>query len=195
MMLDYFLTSDLSQILEPLNQFFNGFNYFFYVLFKNGNFLFFFLFLLMGIVLLINAREIEYDERIHGKEELIKRRGRIGTILLILLAFGFLSKDLFAFIFSIFNLLPEPKFLVKFMNEIDLYSLENINTLDLGHRTLFFFVGSFSLISLLLIIIGIYLLLFNKFILRSKLKTFAFIGVGFFFWLLVGFNMALRLII
>jgi len=194
-MLGYLPTTDLSQILEPLNEFFNGFNYFFYTLFKNGNFLFFFFFFLMGIILFINAREIEYDERIHGKEELVKRRGRIGTILLILFSFGFLSKDLFAFIFSIFNVLPEPKLLVKFMYEIDLYSLENIHTLDLGQRTLFFFISSFSLISLLLIIIGIYLLLFNKFILRSKLKTFAFFGVGFFFWLLVGFNMALRLII
>lgn len=192
---DYFSTSDLSQILDPLNEFFNGFNYFFYTLFKNGNILFFFLFFLLGIILFINSREIEYDEKIHGKEELVKRRGRIGTILLILLSFGFLSKDLFAFLFSIFNNLPEPKLFVKFMYEIDLYSLENIHTLDLGHRTLFFFISSFSLISLLLIIIGIYLLLFNKFILRSKLKTFAFLGVGFLFWLLVGFNMALRLII
>ncbi|KKK42024.1 hypothetical protein LCGC14_1366720 [marine sediment metagenome] len=194
-MLDYFSPSDLSQILEPLNEFFNGFNYFFYMLFKNGNFLFFFLFLLMGIVLFINAREIEYHDKIRGKEELVKRRGRIGSVLLILLSFGFLSKDLFAFLFSIFSNLPEPKFLVKFMYEIDLYSLENIHTLDLGHRTLFFFISSFSLISLLLIIIGIYLLLFNKFILRSKLKTFAFLGVGLLFWILVGFNMALRLII
>ena len=194
-MLDYFSTPDLSQFLEPLNQFFNGFNYFFYVLFKNGNYLFFFLFFLMGAILFLNAREIEYDEKIHGKEDLVKRRGRIGTVLLILLSFGFLSKDLFGFLFSTFNFIPEPKFLVKFMPEIGLYSLENIHTLDLGQRTFFFFIGSISLISILLIIIGIYLLFFNKFILRSKLKTFAFLGVGIFFWFLVGFNMSLRLMI
>jgi hypothetical protein len=194
-MLDYFSTPDLSQFLEPLNQFFNGFNYFFYVLFKNGNYLFFFLFFLMGAILFLNAREIEYDEKIHGKEDLVKRRGRIGTALLILFSFGFLSKDLFTFLFSSFNFIPEPKFIVKFWGELDLYSLENIHTLDLGHRTFFFFISAISLSSLLLIIIGAYLMLFNKYILRSKLKTFVFLGAGFIFWLLVGFNMSLRLMI
>ena len=74
----------------------------------------------MGAILFLNAREIEYDEKIHRKVELVKRRGRIGTALLILFSFGFLSKDLFAFLFSTFNFIPEPKFLVKFMPEIDL---------------------------------------------------------------------------
>ena len=194
-MLDYLEIPDFSQFLEPLNQFFHGFNYFFFVLFKNGNYLFFILFFLLGAILFLNAREIEYDEKIHGNVELVKRRGRIGTVLLILLSFGFLSKDLFAFLFSAFNFIPEPKFLVKFMSEIDLYSLENIHTLDLVQRTFFFFICSISLISILLIIIGIYLLLFNKFILRSKLKTFAFLGVGIFFWFLVGFDISLRLMI
>jgi len=194
-MLDYLEIPDFSQFLEPLNQFFHGFNYFFFVLLKNGNYLFFVLFFLMGAILFINAREIEYDEKIHGNVELVKRRGRIGTVLLILLSFGFLSKDLFTFLFSAFNFIPEPKFLVKFVPDFNFYSLENIHTLDLGHRTFFFFMSSISLTSLLLIIIGIYLMLFNKFILRSKLKTFAFLGVGLFFWLLVGFNMSLRLMI
>jgi len=194
-MLDFLQIPDLSQIFEPFYELFNGFNYFFYVLLKNGNYLFFFIFFLMGAILFINAREIEYDEKIHGKVELVKRRGRIGTGILILLSFGFLSKDLFGFLFSTFNFIPEPKFLVKFMSEFDLYSLENIHTLDLGQRTFFFFISSISLTSLLLIIIGVYLLLFNKFILRSKLKTFAFLGVGLFFWFLVGFNISLRLMI
>lgn len=194
-MLGYFSIPDLSQMLEPLNQFFDGFNSFFSMLLKNGNYLFFSLFFLMGTILFFNSREIEYDDKIHGKVELVKRRGRIGTVLLILLSFGFLSKDLFGFLVSTFNFIPEPKFLVNFVDEIDLYSLENIHTLDLGQRTFFFFMSSISLTSLLLIIIGIYLLLFNKFILRSKLKTFAFLGVGLFFWLLVGFNMSLKLMI
>ncbi len=194
-MLDSSSIPDLSNIFDPFMEFFNGFNYIFYVLLKNGNILFFFLFFLMGVILFLNAREIEYNEKIHGKVELVKRRGRIGAILLFLFAFSFLSKDLFGFLFGIFNLLPEPKFLFKFLDEIDQYSLINIHTLDLGQRTFFFFMSSISLISLLLMIIGIYLMLFNKFILRSKLKTFAFLGVGFFFWLLVGFNLSLKLMI
>lgn len=194
-MLDSFSIPDLSNIFDPFMEIFNGFNYFFYVLLKNGNYLFFFLFFLMGLVLFINGREIEYDDKIHGKVELVKRRGRIGTAILIIFSFGFLSKDLFSFLFSLFNYLPEPKLLFKFLDEIDQYSLINIHTLDLGQRTFFFFMSSISLISLLLIIIGIYLMLFNKFILRSKLKTFAFLGVGIFFWLLVGFNFSLKLMI
>ena len=194
-MLDYLEIPDFSQFLEPLNQFFHGFNYFFFVLFKNGNYLFFILFFLLGAILFINAREIEYDEKVHGKVELVKRRGRIGSALLILLSFGFLSKDLFTFLFSAFNFLPEPKFLVKIMPDFDLYSLENMHTLDLGHRTFFFFISAISLTSLLLIIIGIYLMLFNKFILRSKLKTFTILGAGIIFWFFVGFNMSLRLMI
>jgi len=31
----------------------------------------------MSVLLLINAREREYDEKVHGKEEFVKKRGRI----------------------------------------------------------------------------------------------------------------------
>lgn len=34
-MIDYFSGLDLSQILELIYDFFNGFNYFFYIIFKN----------------------------------------------------------------------------------------------------------------------------------------------------------------
>ncbi len=73
----YFSEFDFSEIFEPLIPFLNGFNNFFYMLFKNANYLFFFLFLIMSVLLLINAREREYDEKVHGKEELVKKRGRI----------------------------------------------------------------------------------------------------------------------
>ena len=63
-MLDYLSEFDFSEIFEPLIPFLHGFNNFFYVLFKNANYLFFFLFLILSILLLINAREIEYDEKL-----------------------------------------------------------------------------------------------------------------------------------
>jgi len=194
-MLVYFSKFDFSEIFEPLIPFLNGFNNFFYVLFKKANYLFFFLFLIMSILLLINAREREYDEKVHGKEELVKKRGRIGMVIYFILAFAFLSEDLLKSLFQLFKILPEPAILLGYMEDFDSISLNDVHSLNIGLRTLFFFINFLSLISLFLIIIGIYLMFFNKFILRSKLKFMAFIGVGFFFWVLVGFRTSLSLMI
>ena len=70
-MLKYYTLLDLSSTLEPINQFFDGFNYFFYVFFQLGNYVLFFIFLLMGMILFRNAREREYKELITGKIEMI----------------------------------------------------------------------------------------------------------------------------
>ncbi|MFX1478220.1 MAG: hypothetical protein ACFFCI_08810 [Promethearchaeota archaeon] len=185
----------MSQFLDPLYDIFNGFNYFMYVLLKNANYLFFFIFLILGVVLILNAREIEYDEKIHGKIELVKTRGRIGSAIYSTLAFGFISKEFTNFLFTLFFYLPEPALLEKFLYEVDSISLASVHTLSLGQRTVFFFISLLSLTSLILIIIGVYLMLFNKFILRSKLKTLTFLGLGLILWILVGFRIALRLII
>lgn len=186
---------DINEIFEPLIPFLHGFNNFFYVLFKNANYLFFSLFLIFSALLLINAREIEYDEKIHGKEELVKKRGRVGMAIYFILAFAFLSEDLLKSLFQLFEMLPEPAILLGYMKDFDSVSLNDVHSLDIWSRSFFFFVNALSLISLLLIIIGIYLMFFNKFILRSKLKFMAFIGVGFFFWVLVGFRTSLSLMV
>ncbi|MFX0167584.1 MAG: hypothetical protein ACFE9V_19865 [Candidatus Hodarchaeota archaeon] len=149
----------------------------------------------MSVLLLINAREIEYDEKVHGKEELVKKRGRAGMVISFILAFAFLSEDLLKSLFQLSEKLPEPAILLGYMEEIDSISLSNVHNLNIWARTLFFLINFLSLISLLLIIIGIYLMFFNKFILRSKLKFMAFVAVGFFFWILVGFRTSLRLMI
>ena len=57
----------------------------------------------MGVVLYLNAKEKEYDEIIHGKIELVKRRGRAGSAICILLALGFLSTHLTTFLYDIIN--------------------------------------------------------------------------------------------
>ena len=186
---------DSSEIFEPLIPFLQGFNNFFYVLFKNANYLFFSLFLILSLLLLINAREIEYDEKVHGKEELVKKRGRAGMAIYFILAFAFLSEDVLNSLFQLFEIFPEPAILLGYMEDFDSVSLNDVHSLDIWSQSFFFFINSLSLISLLLIIIGIYLMFFNKFILQSKLKFMAFIGVGFFFWILVGFRTSLSLMV
>ncbi|GAJ18939.1 unnamed protein product, partial [marine sediment metagenome] len=66
-----------------------------------------------GIVLYLNAREIEYREEIHGKIEAQKKRGRAGSVLCIFIAFGFLSKIFTIFLFDFFNLFPEPELIIR----------------------------------------------------------------------------------
>lgn len=100
---------------NPINQFLEWLNSFFDFLFRSGNYILFLIFVIMGVVLLINAREKEYDEKIHGKTEYVKRRGRIGTALCIVIAFGFLSGELTNFLYFIFSLIPEPQFLVNYI--------------------------------------------------------------------------------
>ncbi|MHA2051751.1 MAG: hypothetical protein ACW986_19230 [Promethearchaeota archaeon] len=147
----------------------------------------------MSGVLFFNAREIEYDEKLHGKEELVKKRGRIGMTIYFILGFAFLSRELIGALYKLFSLLPEPAILVQYMHDITSISLSNIHTLSIGGRTLFFFISFLSLISFVLILIGIYLVFFNKLILRSKLKFLLFLGVGFIFWIFTGFKISLRL--
>ncbi|MFX1326282.1 MAG: hypothetical protein ACFE8N_15135 [Promethearchaeota archaeon] len=150
----------------------------------------------MSVVLFINAREKEYDEKIHTHQiDIVKKRGRIGIAIYFIIAFAFLSRELMAFLYQIFKNLPEPAIIINYMPGSENISLNNLQTLDMGFRTLFLFSCLLSLMSLVMIIIGIYLMLFNKFIIRSKLKFMAFIGGGVIFWILVGFKISLRLMI
>ena len=186
---------DWSDFFEPILQLLDGFNYFVYTILKNGNYLLFVTFLIMSGVLILNAREKEYDEKVHGKEEMVKSRGRIGMAIYFLLGFAFLSRELIGYLYKLFELLPEPAILVQYMHEITSISLNNVHTLDIGGRTLFFLISFLSLVSILLVLVGIYLLFFNKFIIQSKLKFMVFLAAGFLFWILFGFKTSLRLMI
>ncbi|MFX1376174.1 MAG: hypothetical protein ACFFA0_10200 [Promethearchaeota archaeon] len=146
--------------------------------------------------MLIHAREIEYSERLHTRQpELIKKRGRAGMAVYFLLAFAFLSEDLLKSLYQLFKLLPEPAIMLGYFDDINTISLSDVHNLDIGLRTFFLFISFLSLISLLLIIIGIYLMFFNKFILQSKLKFIVFLSAGFVLWILLGFRTSLKLMI
>jgi len=184
-------------LVNPLTHFIEWLNSVFDFLFRFGNYILFLIFVIMGVVLLINAREKEYDEKIHGKIEYVKRRGRIGTALCIILAFGFLSGKLTSFLYFIFSLIPEPQFFINYIGIgfTSVESLEMANALAPHEKCLFLFINFLSFCSIILISIGIYLMCFNKFIIRSKLKFLSFVFVGVVYGLLFGFKTALRLLI
>ncbi len=181
------------EIIEYMLEVFNDFWYFF---FKNGNFVLFLIFSIMGIVLLLHAREKEYDEKVHGKVELVKRRGRAGSAICVFIGFGFLLNIITPLLFDIFKKFPEPQIVIKYVDKIEtIISLEQVHTLNIYEKSMFFLISFLSFLSMLLIAIGIYLMCYNKFIIRSKLKSFAFIGAGIVFWIFFGFKTSLRLIV
>ena len=167
--------------LDDLLILLNEFSYFF---FKNGNYVLFLIFSIMGIVLLLHAREKEYDEKVHGKVELVKRRGRAGSAICVFIGFGFLLNIITPLLFDIFKKFPEPQIVIKYVDKLEtIISLEQVHTLNIYEKSIFFLISFLSFLSMLLIAIGIYLMCYNKFIIRSKLKSFAFIGAGVVFWI------------
>ncbi|NVM36082.1 MAG: hypothetical protein HWN81_10835 [Candidatus Lokiarchaeota archaeon] len=107
---------DLGGVGRFLTDLFNGFSYFWYTFFRYGNYILFAIFVIMGLVLFLNAREKEYDERIHGKEELVKKRGRAGVLICLLLDFAFLSNRFTRFLYDIYENVPEPQLIISHHN-------------------------------------------------------------------------------
>ena len=90
-----------------IDELIKGFNIFSSFLFQNGNYVLFIIFLTMGIVLLFNAKEVEEHQKLYARNlEYIKKKGRAGTLICILLAIGFLSKGLLVFLDWCFSSLP-----------------------------------------------------------------------------------------
>ena len=196
-MFDPSLDKIVGGLFSFVNQLINALNDVLYAFFFYGNYIIFVIFVVMGIVLYLNAREIEYRENIHGKIEAQKKRGRAGSVLCIFIAFGFLSKILTVFLYDIFNLFPEPELMIRWdkNNFFAINSLENTHTLPTYDRLVSFLDCLLSLISILSIAFGTYLLFFNKFILRSRLKFLEFLILGLVFWVVFGFKASLRLLI
>ncbi len=196
-MLEIAPETDPANFFGFLNQVLNGLCYFWYVFFRYGNYILFAVFIIMGIILYKSAREKEYDERVHGKEDLVKKRGRAGSAICIFIAFGFLSSHLTRFLLDMFTLFPEPQLLIRYVGNklVSVTTLEELHLLTLYDRSIYLAVSFFSFVSFLLISIGIYLVLFNKFIIRSKIKVYIFFLFGFFMWLANGFEVSFRLLV
>lgn len=185
------------KIFQPLLQFLKVLNDYMYVFFQYGNLIFFLNFLIMGIILLFHTREIEYNERIHIKIEIIKRKGRIGAAIFIIMAFLFLSGILTSWLYNLFSILPEPQVLLGYIGSqfSSITSLKEIDTLTVFQANIFFLINFISFVSLLLLFISLYLMFFNKSILHFKLKFSVFLFLGIFFWILVGFRTSLQLLV
>ncbi len=145
-------------------------------IFTNGNCLFFLFFLIMGVYLLINAKEKEEHERIYARNlEYIKKRGRTGIVVSMLLAVGFLSKGLIVFLDWCFGLFSTPIFF-SFDGMEDFYnratSWEAITLFNPLESFLYFLFSLISFFAILAFTFGIYLIFFNKRILRTKLKSY-----------------------
>jgi len=195
-MVTNFELPDFGGIVELMEYLAEGFNDFWYFFFKNGNYVLFLIFSIMGMLLLIHAREKEYDEKIHGKIELVKRRGRAGSAICVFIGFGFLLNIIAPFLFYILKKVPEPQLVINYVGKLEtITTLAQVNTLTIYERSMFFLISFLSFLSMILIAIGIYLICYNKFIIRSKLKSFVFIGAGVVFWICFGFKISLRLIV
>jgi len=190
-------SSEIFDLFTFMEEFIIILNDFLYAFFSLGNYILFGIFVVMGIVLYRNAREIEYGEKIPRKIDSLKKRARTGTVLCIFIAFGFLSKILTVFLYDIFNLFPEPEFVMRLVggNLETINSLHMTNTLSISDRVLFFIISFLSFTSIVLIAFSMYLMFFNKFILRYKVKSLSFLFVGLFFWVVFGFKASLKLLI
>lgn len=197
-LLDNFLRiwEDLGNFCEALIK---GFNNFTSYLLQNGNCVLFLVFLIMGIILLFNAKEIEEHQKLYARNlEYIKKKGRAGTTICILIAIGFLSRGLLVFLDLCFSSLPIPIFFSyepfrKFY--VAATSVEAISDFSL-YISFFYFISTiFSLLSLVCIAIGIYLAIFNKRILRTKFRSHRMILLGIGLAFIFGIPTSIRLMV
>ena len=199
----FLINLPIFDFLEPLGEalanFLKGFNIICSNIFRFGNVILFIVFLIMGINLLVNAKDKEYQEKIFARNlELAKRKGRIGTGVCIVLSVAFLSKGLLVFLLWCFKSFSLPLvFLIPYLT--DFYyqgdTLDALNAFELVNSSIFLLMSMISLISLIAIAFGIYLILFNKRILRSKLKPYKVLGAGLLLAIIFGFPLSLRLMI
>ena len=177
----------------------NGFKTVCFYIFEYGNVVFFFFFLFMGIYLLFNARDKEEHDKIYARNlEYIKKRGRTGVFVCIVFSIAFLSKGLIIFLDWCFTFLPTPVFFSfeytkKFY--IDAVSLEAINNFNPLDSFLYFLFSLISLMSILIVAFGIYLVFFNKKILRTKFKSYKVLGGGLLLIVIYGIPTCTRLMI
>ena len=164
-----------------------------------GNWILFLIFLAMGLNLLITAKEKENQERIRGRNlEYVKKRGRAGAVVFILFGVGFLFKGIPIFLLICFHSSSPPP-IYHWLGCVYLYykvsTLEDLQSLDLFESSLFLFIGLLSFISIILISFGIYLIVFNKRILRTKYKSYSFFVLGVIMGIVCGFTPGLLLTI
>ena len=189
----------LENLQDILINFLKGFNSLCYNIFRFGNVILFCIFLFMGISLLVNAKQIENHEKLYARNiEYIKKKGRVGTIIYILLSVGFISKILPVFLLWCFEPLFIPLFFC-FPDFKDYYkaatSLNAVNSFELGYSSIYYLFSLLSLVSIIVIVYGLHLTFFNNKILRTKVKSHKILAAGIVLSIVYGIPTSLRLII
>jgi hypothetical protein len=189
-------------ILGPgsaLANFLEGFCSLSFNIFIFGNYILFLIFLIMAFKLLSAAKYKEYHEKVFGRNlEYVKKHGRVGTSVCIFISIGFLFKILTILFFYMSETLPAP-FIFNWLGLNHVYynstSLNTLNTLNLLEKSLVFLTGLVSLISVLLICIGLYLMFFNKRILRTRYKSGSVFFSGIVLGVIFGFGPCFRMLL
>jgi hypothetical protein len=194
---------DTSEFFQNLGAFgltlLEGFKMVCYYIFEYGNVVFFIFFLLLGVNLLINARDKEEHDKIYARNlEYIKKRGRTGVFVCIAFSVAFLSKGLIIFLDWCFTLLPTPVFFsFEYLRRfyVDAVSWEVITNFNPLDSFLYILFSLISFMSILIVTFGIYLVFFNKKILRTKFKSYKVLGGGLVLLVIYGIPTSTRLMI
>lgn len=192
----------LESFLERLTGLFRGFNLVCYNIFQYGNLILFLFYLALGGYLLIRAKNVEDKHKIYGRNfEFIKKRGRISAAILVFVAVLFLFKVipyLLLWFGQSFTLPPFVIWFGGFKVEDALNSIVSLNDLlsyDDITISFIFFTGLMSFISVILISLGFFLVVYNKSILRTKYKPISLIFLGIILSIVFGFTTYIKLII
>ena len=191
----------VSEITNPLDELFlniaEGFNGISIKIFQFGTIILFLIYLGLGLNLLRTAKINEDNERLNGINlEYLNKQGRIGTILYILVGFGFLFRVIPLVLLLCFEPFSSSLFL-DFLNSGQLFDnfIVSNGTLTVLESFLIQLTGMISFIGIILLSIGIYLILFNKSILRTRYKPLSFFFLGMGLLILFGITPFLRLIL
>ncbi len=192
----------VESILEGMTGFFRGFNFVCYNIFQYGNLILFLFYFVLGGYLLVRAKNVEDKHKIYGRNlDFVRKRGRISAIILMLVAILFLFKVipyLLLWFGQSFTLPPFMIWLGGFEVENALNSINTLNDLlpyDDITISFIFFIGLMSFISVILISLGFFLVVYNKNILRTKYKPISLIFLGIILSIVFGFTTYIRLLL
>ena len=181
----------LKTFFDIIENFLRNFNKIYYSIFSFGNFIMFLVFLFLGVNLLVSAKDKEYTEKLHARNmEYLKKKGRVGTIIFLFLAIGFLFKGVPIVVLWCFSFVPTP-YIFKVLKIGEYYqintTLKDIYSYNVYESAFLFFICILSFTATLMFTIGLYLICFNKRILRSKLKSFNLFFMGLILGIIFGF--------
>lgn len=192
----------VESFLESLTGVFRGFNFVCYNIFQYTNLILFLFYFVLGGYLLVSSKNVEDKQKIYGRNlDFIRKRGRISAAILVFVAILFLFKVIPFLLLWFDQSFTLPPFVIWFGGfevEDALNSIITINDLlpyDDITISFIFFTALMSFISVILISLGFFLVVYNKNILRTKYKPISLIFLGIILSIVFGFTTYIKLII